>query len=164
MLLEAEPPSCFSSTFVLKLDGRPIGKSEGRWMSEGLDLELLGRRRLRFEKVGWLGSHFQLVAEGQPSPLGEADRSGLFTSTWDLTLSIGPAQMVREGWFASAYLVQRGGMQVARVDRTGACSRGWVAEGSGLKEEDLLLIGLVYQTIKRRAANSAAAGGHAAGS
>ncbi len=165
MLLEAEAASCFSSTFVLKLDGRPVGKFEGRWLSEGIDLALVGRRRLRFEKAGWVGSHFQLLAAGEQEPIAEADRSGLFTSSWDLTLSVGPAQMAREGWFATGYAVRRGGREVARVDRTGACSRGWFVEGHGLGEEDLILIGLVYHTVRRReASRHAAAGGHASGS
>src|SRR5437868_11623752 len=98
MILQAEPASCFSSTFVLKLDGRPLGKFEGRWLSEGIDLALVERRRLRFEKVGWVGSRFRLVAEGEERPLGEADRAGLFTSAWDVVLSIGPAQLARPGW------------------------------------------------------------------
>jgi hypothetical protein len=165
MNLEAAAANCFSSTFVLKLDGRPVGKFEGRWMGEGVDLALVERRRLRFEKAGWLGSRFRLVAEGDDRPLGEADRGGLFTSSWDLTLSVGPAQMEREGWFATGYAVRHGGAEVAHVDRLGVCTRGWFVEGSRLKEEDLILIGLVYHTVRRRqASHSAAAGGHAAGS
>jgi hypothetical protein len=165
MLLEAEAASCFSSTFVLKINGRPVGKFEGRWLGEGVELALVERRRLRFEKVGWIGSHFQLIAKGDEDAVAEADRSSLFTSGWDLTLSVGPAQMVREGWFATGYVVRRGEREVARVDRTGACSRGWFVEAKGLREEDLILIGLVYHTIKRREASQhSAAGGHAAGS
>jgi len=163
-LLEAEAASCFSSTFVLKLDGRPVGKFEGRWLSEGIDLALVERRRLRFEKVGWIGSRFQLIAEGEEAPVAEADRSGLFTTGWDLVLSVGPAQMVREGWFATAYVVRRADAEVARVDRTGMCARGWCVQASGLRQEDLLLIGLLHHTIKRREASHSAAGGHAAGS
>jgi hypothetical protein len=165
MRLDAEAASCFSSTFVLKLDGRPAGKFEGRWLGEGIDLSLLERRRLRFEKVGWVGSRFRLMAEDGESPVAEADRSGFFTSGWDLTLSVGPAQMVRAGWFTTGYVVRRGGEDVALVDRAGVCARGWFVEGAGLREEDLILIGLVYHTIKRReSSRHAAAGGHAAGS
>jgi hypothetical protein len=165
MLLEAEAANCFSSAFVLKLGGRPIGKFEGRWLSEGIDLALVERRRLRFEKAGWIGSHFRLIAESNDDPVAEADRSGMFTSGWDLVLSVGPAQMVREGWFATGYVVRRGDAEVARVDRTGMCARGWFVEGTGLAEEDLILIGLVYHTIRRReASRHSAAGGHAAGS
>ena len=46
-LLQAEPANCFSSTFVLKLDGRPVGKFEGRFMSEGLsDKEIAWRLQI----------------------------------------------------------------------------------------------------------------------
>jgi hypothetical protein len=166
MLLEAEAASCFSSTFVLKSNGRPLGKFEGRWLSEGIDVALVERRRLRFEKVGWVGSHFRLLDGGDDEePLAEAQRSGLFTSGWDLVLSVGRAQMVREGWFTTAFAVRRHDEEVARVDRVGACSRGWFVEARGLREEDLILVGLVYHTVKRREASQhSAAGGHAAGS
>jgi len=160
MILQAEPASCFSSTFVIKLDDHAIGKIEGRWFGESLEIALLERRRLTFEKVSWLSSHFRLLAEDEPNPIGEATRSGLFTSGWDLTLSIGSAHLVREGWFATAYAIKAGDETLGRVDRIGVCSRGWTVEANGLKEEDLLLIGLVYQTIKKReaAAQSGAAG------
>ena len=165
MLLEAEPASCCSSTFVLRLGGRPLGKFEGRWLSEGIDLALLGRRWLRFEKVGWIGSRFRLVAEDEEDSVAEADRAGILTSSWDLVLSVGRAALAREGWFATGYVVRRGEREVARVGRTGLCSRGWFVEGGGLRPEDLMLIGLIYHTIRRReASHSAAAGGHAAGS
>ena len=165
MLPEAEPASCCSSAFVLRLDGRPLGKFEGRWLSEGIDLALLGRRWLRFEKVGWIGSHFRLVALGDEDPVAAAERGGLFTSSWDLVLSVGRAALAREGWFATGYVVRRGEREVARMDRRGLCARGWFVEGGGLRQEDLMLIGLIYHTIRRReSSHSAAGGGHAAGS
>ena len=165
MLLGAEPASCCSSTFVLRLGVRPLGKFEGRWLSEGIDLALLGRRWLRFEEVGWIGSHFQLVAKGDEGPVAAAERGGLFTSSWDLVLSVGRAALAREGWFATGYVVRRGEREVARMDRRGLCARGWFVEGGGLRQEDLMLIGLIHHTIRRReASHSAAAGGHAAGS
>ena len=47
MILEARAANCCSSTFVLKVDDRPVGKFEGRWFSESLDISLTGRRRLQ---------------------------------------------------------------------------------------------------------------------
>ena len=67
MFLEARAASCFSSTFVLKLDDRAIGKYEGRWFSESLDLALTGRRR----RVGDRDLHLQ-----RPGAAGGADRIG----------------------------------------------------------------------------------------
>jgi hypothetical protein len=73
--------------------------------------------------------------------------------------------MAREEWFATGYVVRRGEAELARVDRTRICARGCFVEGRGLREEDLILIGLVYHTVRRREASQhAAAGGHAAGS
>jgi hypothetical protein len=165
MILEAAAANCFSSTFVLKVDGRAAGKYEGRWLGEGVDVALTGRRHLRFEKAGWVGSHFLLTAGDEKEPLGEADRGGLLTTAWDLKLSTGPARLERAGWFATGYVVRQGGRECASVNRLGPCSRGWAVEGDGLTEEDLLLIGLVYHTVQRRqAAQHGAAGGHAAGS
>jgi hypothetical protein len=162
--LEARAPSCFSSTYVLKADGRPIGKFEGRWFSESLDIHLTGRRKLAFEKLGWLGSEFVLKNEEQEAYVGHADRAGFFTSSWNLDLSIGPAELAKAGWFDTGYEVRQRDKVVGRVDRIGWCERGWIVEGRGLQVEDLLLVGLVYQTVLARQQRHAAHGGHAAGS
>jgi len=165
MFLEARAASCFSSTYVLKLDDRAIGKYEGRWFSESLDLALTGRRRLEFRNVGWLSSHFELVATGDELMLASCCHSGIFTASWDLLLSTGPGQLVKEGWFGSGYEVQQGDAAMARVDRLGMCERGWLVDGGGeLALEDMLLIGLVYHTILQRQAKQQQHGGHAAGS
>jgi hypothetical protein len=165
MLLEARAANCFSSKFVLTIDRRPLGKFEGRWFSESLDIDLLERRHLEFRKVSWLGSQFALVDPADEQPLGSCGRSGLLTSSWDVSLSTGPGQLVKAGWFDSAYEFWQGDRAQARVDRLGWCERGWWVEGSeDLTEEDLLLIGLVYHTIRQRQARQHHAGGHAAGS
>jgi hypothetical protein len=165
MILEARAKNCFSTTFVLKRDSRPIGKFEGRWLSESLDIYVTKRRRLEFRKLNWLGSRFELIDGNDGQVLGSCNRSGLLTSSWDLSLSAGDAQLVKAGWFQTAYdLVQAHGV-LARVDRLGWCERGWAVDGSDdLPDEDLLLIGLVYHTIQERQARQQHAGGHAAGS
>ena len=109
MLLEAHSPSCWSDLYVLKLDGRPWGEYRGRWFSERVDIHLTGRRQLRLEKAGWLGSHFALINAADDNSLAEADRSGFLTSAWDLQLSTGPAQLASAGWLNTGYqTVQRG--------------------------------------------------------
>jgi hypothetical protein len=161
MLLEARAVNCFSTTFLLKLEGRPLGKFEGRWFSESLDVSLLERHRLRFQKVGWAGSRFVLEELPEKQPLGRANRGGLFSSSWDLEVSTGPGRLDREGWFGTAYLFRQGTGDLARVDRQGVCERGWFVEGGGaLRPEDMLLIGLVFHVVQQRAAQHAAAAGH----
>jgi hypothetical protein len=164
MRLEARAASCFSSTYVLKADGRPVGKYEGRWFSESLDIHLTGRRKLAFEKLGWFGSEFVLKSEEPDAYLGHADRAGFFTSGWNLDLSVGAAELVRAGWFDSGYEVRQRGQVLGRVDRIGWCERGWKAHGGGLQVEDLILVGLVYHIVLSRQQRSQAHGGHAAGS
>ena len=107
---------------------------------------------------------FELIdADGRV--LGRCDRSGFFSSSWDLELSTGTGQLERVGWFATGFQLMQGGRVAASVDRIGWCERGWIVEGSdSLTEEDLLLIGLVYQVIQQRQARQQQAGGHAAGS
>src|SRR5262245_7753571 len=146
MILEGRAAGCFSATFVLKLNGRPVGKYEGRWFSESLDVALTERRRLEFHKVGWMGSDFELLAAEQDEEevLGSCRRSGIFTSGWDLHLSAGAAHLVRPGWFDTSYEVRQGDGVLARVDRLGWCERGWYVEAyTELTEEDMILIGLV---------------------
>jgi len=161
MLLEARAASCFSTTFLLKLEGRPLGTYAGRWFSEALDVSLLERHRLQFRKVNWLGSQFVLEELPEMQPLGRAGRTGLFTNGWDLEVSSGAGRLDREGWFGTAYVFRQDGGDQARVDRLGLCERGWFVEGGGgLRPEDLLLIGLVFHVVQQRAAQHAAAASH----
>jgi len=159
MILEAEAADCCSTTFVLKVDGRPIGKYEGRWFSESLDIDMMGRRHLSLEKIGWLSSEFHLKDQ-DGEVLARADRAGIFTSAWDLTLSVGVCQLIRDGWFTSAFVVQQGDTVLARVDRRGICDRGWTISGN-LNEVDLMLAGLIYHVIIQREARQRQHHGHA---
>jgi hypothetical protein len=151
MNLEARAESCFSSTFVLKRDGRAIGKFVGRWFSETLDIQMIGRRSLQFVNTAWFGSAFQLADDSGETLFGTAERSGVFTRSWDLQISTGPAKLVSAGLFSCGYLLQQDGRDLAQVDYHGACERGWSVDGDdSVAELDLLLVGLVYQVIQQR--------------
>jgi hypothetical protein len=157
MLLEAKAENCFSSKFVLRVDGRPVGRFHGRWFGEGLEIDLTERRHLQFRKLSWLGSKFELVDPLNNRILGSCAASGFFSSGWDLNLSAGPGRLERVGWFNSGYEFKREAWVHARVDRLGWCDRGWIVEGDdSLTREDLLLIGLIYLIIQNRQANTAA--------
>jgi hypothetical protein len=161
MHLQAHAASCFSSTFVLKLNDRAFGKVDGRWFSESLDIQLLERRHLVFRKLNWLSSQFELADADTDEVFGSARRSGVFTSSWDLHLSIGKATLVRAGWLGTRYEIREDGAR-ALAEHRGCCSRDWYVEASDdLNELDILLIGLVYQVVQRRMAqqsNAAASG------
>ena len=162
MILEARSANCFATEFVLKLNGHAVGKFETRLFSEGLDIAMTERRQLRLEKIGWMGSQFILKREGEERPIAWADRAGLFTSAWDLDLSLGAAQLAGMGWFQTGYLIQQEGRTIGHVDRLGWCERGWLVEGESLAQEDMIMAGLIYHIIQRRQAqHHAAAGGHA---
>jgi hypothetical protein len=162
MILEARPENCCSTKFVLKLDGRPVGKYEGRWFSECLNIHLLERRHLELRKLSWLGSKFELIDLAIGQAIGRCDRSGLFTRSWDMTLSVGPAVLVRAGWLTSAFELKQGDQVLARVDRLGWCERGWSAENQlPLAEEDLLFLGVLYHIILQREEAHAAQAGSA---
>jgi len=158
MRLEAISPNCFSNLYVLKLDGRPFGEYRGRWFSESVELRLTSRRRLILEKDGWLGSRFALTECADGRVVAEADRSGLFTSAWDLRLSTGPARLISAGWFNTGFQVIQGDRALAKVNRVGLCNGGWAVQADGkLQDTDLMLIGLIYHTILRRNAAADAA-------
>jgi hypothetical protein len=154
MILEARAASCFSSEYVLKINDRPIGKSSGRWFSEDVEVQLTQRRCLEFRKIGWFGSQFDLVDFSDGEVVARADRAGMFTSAWEVRLSVGPGLLQCAGWFDTAYVFVQDGDTLARVDRVGLCERGWIIDGGDiLKDEDLLMIGLLYQTILQRQRN-----------
>lgn len=163
MILEARASDCFSTTHVLKINGQAIGSFQGRFWSEGLDLALTGRQRLKLDKAGWLTSHFQLKDAESDETLVEARPIGMFSSGWDLTLASGPATLERAGFFKSAYEIRRNREVLGRVDRLGICERGWRVEkfADELTAPDLILVGLLFHIIqKRQAAHAAAAGAH----
>lgn len=159
MMLEARGENCFSSTHVLKLNNQAIGKIEGRFFSEGLDLALTGRQRLKLDKAGWLTSHFQLKDGESDMVLVEAWPAGVFTSAWELKLSCGPANLRKAGFFSSAYDVLQEKQILATVDRLGFCERGWRVTkiGIGMEAPDLILVGLIYHIILKRQQQHAAA-------
>jgi hypothetical protein len=163
MILEAKSAGCFSWTFVLKLDDRPIGKLMGRWFTENLEIHLTERRHLGFRKISWFSSQFDLVDLTDDECLARCDHSGIFTSSWNVSLSVGNGQLVRTGWFDTAYEFIHEQEALARVDRLGWCERGWIVDGAGiLTVEDHLFIGLIYQIILQRQNQQQA--GHTAGS
>jgi len=160
MLLEAKAANCFSSKFALKVNGRMSGMFQARWFSESLDVDLTERRHLQFRKVGWLGSQFELVDPLCKQILGSCDRSGFFTSGWNLNLSVGPGRLERAGWLNSAYEFKQGAQVHARVDSLGWCEKGWIVDGNDpMTQEDLLLIGMIYQVIQNRQAAQASSSG-----
>lgn len=151
MLLQARSPSCFSSQYVLKLDGRAVGEFRGRWFSEGIDIRLTERLKLHFEKSSWLGSDFRLIDVTSDESIASGARAGFFSGTWDLELRTGPAQLVRTSLFSSAYAVERDGESLATASRIGLCEGGWQVEDDGtLDATDLVFVGLVYHTILQR--------------
>jgi hypothetical protein len=162
MILEARAASCFSWTYVLKANDRAVGKYEGQWFSENQTVDLTGRRHLEFRKMSWLGSQFDLVDLGDEEVVAWCDRTGIFSTSWELGLSVGQGQLVPTGFFETAYEFILDGESLARVDRFGWCERGWeIDAGSIFKPEDLVMIGLVYHTIQNRRQqqqNAAAAG------
>lgn len=155
MELEAQSPSCFSTEYLLKLDGRPVGRFRGRWFSEGVDVRLTERLQLHFEKASWLGSDFRLIDAQTEEVLATGRRAGFFSRTWDLELRSGPAQRASNGLFSTAYNVQQLGNTAARATRTSWCSGGWRVDSDGtLDATDVVFIGLVYHTILRRQRNN----------
>jgi hypothetical protein len=149
MMLEARSRSCFSSAYVLKLDGRPVGEYAGRFWTSVIDVRMVGRRRFRFDRRGWLSSRYRLVDSGTGREVDVAEPAGWLTSAWTLQLADGPASMVSAGWCTPAYRVMRGGIALGEVDTIGTCESGWYARGR-LALPDLLIVGLIYHTILER--------------
>jgi hypothetical protein len=161
MILEARAEDCCSTTHVLKINGQAIGSMTGRFWSEGLDLALTGRQRLKLDKASWLSSHFQLKDAETDEVLVEARPVGMFSSGWNLKLASGPATLGRAGFFATGYEIRRGKEVLGRVDRLGLCERGWRVEKTSdeLTAPDLILVGLLFHIMQKRHAQAAAAHG-----
>ncbi len=149
MLLEGRPAGWMTSNLELLLNGRSLGSVRARWFSEGLDLELSGHH-VRFEKVSWLRSHF-VLKDADGNELGSAKLSGVFGRRWEMSLQSGDAVLERAGWFTSDHVLRQGGTILATVGLTGWFTRAWqVQADDSLPAEDVLLVGLIYTTIRHR--------------
>lgn len=165
MRLEAHSANCFSSKYLLKLDGRPAGTIRNRWLSFGIDIQFTERLRLYFERTfslrkatSWLvGGGFQLADADADAKevLATGQRTGLLTGSWNLNLGVGPTKLVQTSLFSSDFVVQKGSQVIARASRISWCEASWQAEGSdALNVTDLVFIGLVYHAILQRQGRS----------
>ena len=149
MLLEGQPAGWFTTNVNLRLNGRHLGIIQGRWFSEGLDLDLQGHP-VRFEKPSWLRSHFVLrAADG--NELGSATARGFFGQRWEMCLKSGDGTLERAGAFTAGFVLKQGSLITARINLAGWFTREWQLDADdSLPAEDVLLIGLVYMTIRHR--------------
>ncbi len=155
MLLEGRPAGWFTSNIELRMNGRSLGIVRARWFSEGLDLDL-GGHPVRFEKPSWLRSQF-VLKDADGNELGSATLTGFFGRCWAMSLKSGAGSLERAGWLTSGDVLRQGSSITARVNVTGWFTREWqVLADDSLPAEDVLLIGLVYTTIRHREAQQAA--------
>lgn len=152
MILEAQATNCFSYAYLLKIDGRPLGKFSVQWLREGYKIQLSERRHLEFRRFGWLRGQYEMIDLRDEEVLAQCDRFvSLFSNNWNLQLSIGQGQLVSTGWLETAYEFIQEEVALARVDRKGRRDSGWIVDaGDALRVEDLLMIGLVYHTLHQR--------------
>lgn len=150
-MLETHTPSCFSSQYVLLDNGKPCGKFTGRTFSSCIDVSLLRRYRLEFRHAGIFTSRYTLIDLSSGSVLATSQSAGMFTSTWDLSLSIGACKMVSAGWLNQGFFIKQGKRRLAEVNVAGGCSGNWyVRPYVQMVLTDQVMIGLVFHTILRR--------------
>jgi hypothetical protein len=150
-MLETHTPSCFSSQYVLLDNGKPCGRFSGRAFSSSIDVSLLQRYRLIFQREGLFTSRYRLVDPRGDATLAEAQHAGVFTSAWDLSLEVGRCKMVSAGIFNQGFYVEQGNRRLAEVNVSGGCSGTWyVRPYVAMPLTDQVLIGLVFHTILQR--------------
>ena len=131
------------------MNGHSLGVIRARWFSEGLDLDL-GGNSVRFEKPSWLRSRF-VLKDADGSELGSATLTGFFGRRWAMNLKSGEGSLERAGWFTSGYVLKQGSSITARVNLTGWFTWEWqVIADDSVPAADVLLVGLVYTTIRHR--------------
>jgi hypothetical protein len=154
MTLIARRKHCFSNQFVLLARGKPIGEFRNRWLGERIDIQLLERRHLLFERVGLFSTQY-VLSDDDGQTLASARKAGFLSSRWDLELPEGSAEMERKGLLSSRFVIERNGSAIADVGCCSFFSTDWQVESDGsLQDTSCLLIGLVYHAIRRRRRNS----------
>lgn len=151
IVLTTQTPSCFSSQYVLLDNGKPCGKFTGRTFSSSIDVSLLQRYRLEFLHAGIFTSRYTLNDLTRGEVLAKSQSAGVFTSAWDLSLSIGQCKMVSAGLFNQGFYVEQANRRLAEVNVSGGCDGRWfVRPYVAMPLTDQVMIGLVYHTILRR--------------
>jgi hypothetical protein len=149
MILEARQEGCFSTRYLLVLDGKAVGSYRHRLFTQQQDVSLLGQRTLTFANFAFFGFDYRLHDAAQGELLAAARVSGWFTASMDLDLSIGRCRMERAALFGPTMSVRRGTQLVAHIGPGAIFTCNWQAAGDGLSLEDLLFIGLTYQARQR---------------
>ncbi|RLS45608.1 MAG: hypothetical protein DWH84_02840 [Planctomycetota bacterium] len=91
------------------------------------------------------------MKDADGNELGSAKLTGVFGRRWEMRLKSGDGCLERAGWFTSDYVLRQGGSITATVGLTGWFTRAWeVHADESLSAEDVLLVGLVYTTIRHR--------------
>lgn len=157
-MLETRSPSCFSSQYILLDRGKPCGRFSGRAFSSSIDVSLLQRYRLVFQHQGFFTSRYNLIDQHSNAVLAKAAYKGIFSTAWNLSLSIGDCQMVSAGFFNQGFYVQQNRQRLAEVNVGSGCSGTWhVRPYTEMPLTDQVMIGLVFHTIlqRRRSGNAA---------
>lgn len=150
-MLTTQTPSCFSSEYILLDRGKPCGRFIGGAFTSNINVSLLGRYRLVFEHQGIFSSQYALRDKQTNQVLASAKHAGIFTSSWDLSLSIGDCAMVSAGIFNQGFYVQQGRSQLAEVNVMSGCDGRWfVRPTQAMPLTDQVTIGLVFHTILRK--------------
>ncbi len=158
MKLEAQPIGFWGFNRSLKLNDQPWGDCKGRSWKGGLEIALADGRRFLLQKEHWFGNQLNLIDQKDRRILGKAFLKNVFRRTWELKLSFGSVELKPQGWLSAGYQVTQGSRNLAVLERTGFFKAGWILQDNGtLSETDLLLIGLIFETMRRRAAAAAAA-------
>lgn len=121
-MLETHTPSCFSSQYVLLDNGKPCGKFAGRAFSSSIDVSLLQRYRLVFNREGMFSSRHKLIDPSRGTVLASAQHAGLLSGAWDLSLGMGICKMVSAGFLNSGFYVEQDRKRLAEVNVSGGCS------------------------------------------
>ncbi|HEY0984661.1 hypothetical protein [Schlesneria sp.] len=149
MRLEGRATGWFTSSFELILDGTVLGVVTGEWFRENLHLPL-SDRSIKLIRPSWLKSRYVLT-DDLGTELGSATLVGFFLTHWEMELKCGPAVLERAGWFVRGYVLRQGTRILATVGPVNWWSRNWeVSADDTLSRIDVLLLGLMYVTIRKR--------------
>ena len=154
-MIQARARSCFSSEFLVSHNGNSLGHFRGKWFSESIQIGLLERRKLEFQKTSFWGSRFSLVDLATGTVLATAQRQGFFRLKWQLNLSVGTVFLYRKLFASRENAVEKDGAVIGKAVSNAWCSRGWdVSISEDIPLVDQLMIGLVHHVDHQRSQNS----------
>lgn len=155
-VLTAQPEGLFSRDLILTEGGEPIGRINGRFWGDTVDLQIGGREYLM--KSSWSARRIELIQADGGRVVAHAERERFFSRHYVLRSvandgegASGPELRLKFGLWLRNFTVMLGKKQIGVLELKGMTGRKTVARTPpGMPLELVVLLMFIARTTQRR--------------